>query len=59
MSEPRCRFAMVFFAGLNWGKLRMFQSNRDTLELPNRFSTKPAVSVAVLMPQKLTISVIG
>jgi hypothetical protein len=49
---------MVFFAGLNWGKLRMLQSNRDTLELLNRFSAKPAMIAAVLMPQKSTISVI-
>jgi hypothetical protein len=49
---------MIFFERLNWGKLRMFPPNSDTLKLPNRFSTKPTVSVAVLMPKKLTIEVI-
>jgi hypothetical protein len=50
---------MIFFEGLNWGKMRMFPSNRDTFELSNRFSANPAQSVAVLMPQKLTIEVLN
>ena len=52
----RCGFTVGLFAGSDWGKMRIFLTDKENFGTPRQFPAASDAVIAVLVPQNSTLA---